>query len=83
MAEAGSEMAIIDLLRSIEERLTRIEKRLTEPLTEIEPFVAGLTVVSQGAYPDDRQMEQKMRKAAEGKISDNGILRDPSKPRSP
>jgi precorrin-4 methylase len=74
---------VVDLLRSIEERLTRIEKRLTEPLTELDPPVAVLSVAKHGSYPDDRQMEQRMRRAAESKVLDNGILRNPTQKRSP
>lgn len=78
-----NDQLILDLLRSIEERLTRIEKRLTEPLTELETPVSGLKLAQVGSYPDDRQLEAKMRKAAESKVLDNGILRNPALPRSP
>lgn len=75
------EAQILDLLRSIEERLARVERLLTEPMEEIRTPVGMLKVTEPGVYPDDRQLEKKMRKAAEGKVLENGVMRNPNLPR--
>lgn len=46
-----------------------------KPPTEQEEL--QLKLVKVGSMPDDRELEARMRKAAEGKIKENGITRHP------
>lgn len=46
-----------------------------QPKTEDE--MLGLRVVKHGAMVNDRELEERMRKAAEGKEKINGVMRRP------
>lgn len=49
--------------------------QVVTPLTEQEEL--QLKIVSIGKLPNDRELEARMRKAAEGKVKENGIVRRP------
>lgn len=49
--------------------------QVEKPLTEQEEL--QLKTVRIGKLPNDRELEEKMRKAAEGKVMQNGIARRP------
>ena len=49
--------------------------QLEKPLTEQEEN--AIKTVRLGAMPNDRELEERMRKAAEGKVKINGIVRRP------
>lgn len=49
--------------------------QVEKPLSDEEQL--RLKVVSVGKFPDDRELERRMRAAAEGKVKDNGIIRRP------
>lgn len=49
--------------------------QVNEPLTEDQEL--QLKTVRIGKMPNDRELEEKMRKAAEGKVAVNGIVRHP------
>jgi hypothetical protein len=50
--------------------------QLEKPLTETEEL--QLRIVRIGSLPNERDLQEKMRKAAEGKVMQNGIARRPN-----